>query len=61
MKFVPRTWNPKEDELLLSLVKTQGPKWVELASHFRDRNANDLSERYTNLDSKGFCRQIFNI
>ncbi|KAK8837622.1 hypothetical protein M9Y10_036154 [Tritrichomonas musculus] len=39
-------WNPEEDEILLSLLKLLGPKWVEISHHIPGRLGNDVKNRW---------------
>ena len=54
-------WKPEEDELLLSLIKKLGPKWVEISKHIPERSENDVKNRwYKHLkkDNLDLNRQI---
>ncbi|EAY13266.1 Myb-like DNA-binding domain containing protein [Trichomonas vaginalis G3] len=39
-------WTPEEDNLLIQLYNTYGPKWAELAKHFQGRSDNMLKNRF---------------
>lgn len=39
-------WTTEEDELLLSLLKKIGPKWVEISKQIPQRSENDAKNRW---------------
>lgn len=42
-------WSPEDSLLLITLVDERGKKWVELASHFPDRNPTQLRNRHLRI------------
>lgn len=42
-------WSATESQRLLTLVDEHGKKWLELASHFPDRNPTQLRNRYLRI------------